>query len=431
MEQTVRYRCPGEDHEIDRAHHLSRLAAFYPACRHCEHRHDTGELTTHQIKQLAETDKRRQAKSLWGSEGMRGVVGNELTPHDARRFAAALGLRVREEHDDHASEPTVVLAGDGRAMTAELVAAASEGLRLSGCRVIDSGAATSGLIAWSIEQFHADGGLLVGNEASEPHTASLKAWGKNARPWSIGGELDAIARLADEKIARPNRRFGALERASSEGSYLDRMREFYHALRPLHFILDTSSATLVRHLDQLLTTSACRWTRLSAPEGMLRLKAGARQDHIERRVRRLLEQVQQSSPHFGIWMDGDGETCRVVDERGRSVACEHLLQMVTQPLDTVRSAISMVLENGAVNHAGRTLAASGARVVRSESTRQAMHDSLLATSARVGGGPSGRLWFHDGVPRADALLTLSLLLTVLSQTDRPLSAILDDAAISG
>ena len=48
------YRCPGQQHPISRAVHLGRLAAFYPACRQCSHRDDTGTLSPRQVEQLQE-----------------------------------------------------------------------------------------------------------------------------------------------------------------------------------------------------------------------------------------------------------------------------------------------------------------------------------------------------------------------------------------
>jgi phosphomannomutase len=50
-----------------------------------------------------------------------------------------------------------------------------------------------------------------------------------------------------------------------------------------------------------------------------------------------------------------------------------------------------------------------------------MHAAMSARDAALGGGPSGRYWYGARPPLADGLRTLSLLLTILSQSDRPLS----------
>ena len=49
---------------------------------------------------------------------------------------------------------------------------------------------------------------------------------------------------------------------------------------------------------------------------------------------------------------------------------------------------------------------------------------MRSSGAVVGGGPSGRFWYASSPPAPDALLTLSLLLAILSQSDRGISEVL-------
>src|SRR5262245_33956801 len=72
------YICPGEIHPISRAVHLSRLAAFYPACRECPFRTDVGQLPKQAVQRLQQTERRVERKSLFTREGVRGVWLNEL-----------------------------------------------------------------------------------------------------------------------------------------------------------------------------------------------------------------------------------------------------------------------------------------------------------------------------------------------------------------
>jgi len=54
-----------------------------------------------------------------------------------------------------------------------------------------------------------------------------------------------------------------------------------------------------------------------------------------------------------------------------------------------------------------------------------MFEAMSSQSALLGGGASGRYWFAGPPVAADALLTLSLLLALVSQTDGSLSEVLD------
>ncbi|HUG91582.1 MAG TPA: hypothetical protein VML55_12140, partial [Planctomycetaceae bacterium] len=72
------YICPGDTHPISRSVHLSRLAAFYPKCRDCALRHETGQLPQQTLVRIHSTERRVQRKSLLTAEGLRGVYLNEI-----------------------------------------------------------------------------------------------------------------------------------------------------------------------------------------------------------------------------------------------------------------------------------------------------------------------------------------------------------------
>ena len=109
----IEYRCPDETYTISRAVHLGRLTRFFAGCRHCPHAADTGALPPRQVKRLREVGPREPRRPLFHGEGAGGVYGNELTPADARRMAAAFGLCLRRESATP-STPLAVVAGDGR-----------------------------------------------------------------------------------------------------------------------------------------------------------------------------------------------------------------------------------------------------------------------------------------------------------------------------
>lgn len=416
------YRCPGETCDIDRAVHLARLAAYYPACRQCEHRHDTGPLSPREIKRLGELDG-RVPSALLVCEGLAGVVHNELLPGDVRRFAAAFGSCLLNEERTTDRAPQVILAGDGRALTAELVAAAGEGLRMSGCAVIDIGAATSGLLAWAVRERRAAGGLLIGNEPGEPHTASVKLWGAGARPWSLGGSAEPLRSMLLSPLARPTRHAGPIERFQAEEGYLQSLRPLYHGLRPLRIVLDTRSLALVKQLESLLATSACHVIRPQPPgQGEPQTGVRAAATFLERRLVMLSRQVRRDQADFGLWIDGDGEICHLVDETGRLIAPTRLLATLLVPLGTSSAAIAVV-EQGVDLETIRQAIPQPVTLIESRATREAMFLAMQASGAAIGGGASGRYWFNHGAPQADALLTLSLVLSLLSQTDRELSVV--------
>jgi len=456
ISQTTEYRCPDEEHPISRAVHLGRLARFYPPCRQCRHRDDTGTLSGKQIQRLVETRSRGLMPPLFHEEGAGGVFGNRFTADVARDLAAAFGTCLRQrlapaktsrpdgaaddpaEHPERPSKndsplpregegshcwtaaevdsanvpanrtPVVILGGDGRPIGAELVAALGEGARFSGCRLIDVGPASAPCLAFAVDHLGTDGGILLGNTDGRPHTVSLKFWTGGPEPLSAGGSLDVLKRAYAAGIDRPTRTFGALRRFQADVPYLAVLSQRYHALRPLRVVLHTTCSPLIGYLERLTGPVACRIVPCRAD------------------VSRLPELVLAEQAHLGACVEDDGERCRVLDDLGRPVSVERLLLLVVRHLLVENPDAPIVLEAETPPEVARWIETAGGRGVRSGARRSEMFAAMRQHRALVGGGPSGRFWYDfDGTPLPDALTTLTLLLVLLSQSDRRFSEVLD------
>jgi phosphomannomutase len=429
----LRFRCPGEPYWIDRATHLARLAAGFAPCRTCASRHETGGLI-----QLVDAGDDRTGSpaasaatdpSPWTAEGLAGTALNQIDVALARRFAMAVGTVLSEELGT-GGPPCVAVGGDGRWLTAALVAAVSQGCQLAGCRVVEIGQATAGCLALVIERRQLDGGILVANAPSAPETVSLKCWGHEGRPWSVGGQLERVRQAMTNDAIRSSRRCGGLERDDPSGEYRDRLADLFHGLRPLRWVLDTSCRPLVEHLDALVGHSACQILSPGVPIGQpqsagrhqpMSRQGVKRPSFRARRLDRLRAQVAQAQADFGLWIDGDGDTLMLVDEQGRRLGPERLLWGIWRRAATPGQTV--VLANDCLG--GRQLFESaGARVVEVEATREAVDAALRQTEAAAAAGPDGRLWLAGRSSTSDALATVGWLLQLLSGQDRPISELL-------
>jgi phosphomannomutase len=413
------YQCPGEDHPISESVHLGRLASFYPACRDCPHREVTRSLGKRAVKQIERARHFAPQPPICDSDGIHGGDCQQLTLQLARQLAAAFGVGLRQHTRHH---PQVVIAGDGRPLLAEFVAAVAGGLRWAGCQVIETGAATAALLTMALAKSGADGALLVGNPGSSVRTIGLKFWGPFGLPLPAD-QIIAIERLVKRGVDRPSRRWGTATRLSAEADYLAGLQDYFHALRPLKWVLDTGSGVVEDYARRLGQSVACelvlgrdlpaqRVVRGKRPVGPLAIETGPRE-----RLRLLQKQVPAAKAHFGIWIDGDGEACALVDERGQEISAERLLLLLARHLVASRREVAVVVEQETSTSTRARLAELGATIHVSSAERAEMAGAVQTTGAVVGGGPSGRVWFATPLPCPDGLRTVALLLTVLIQSD--------------
>ena len=179
-------------------------------------------------------------------------------------------------------------------------------------------------------------------------------------------------------------------------------------MRPLRLVLGTTCRPIERYIDELTQNVACKIAKRDRP------------------IARLSEQIESCQAHFAIEIDDDGESCLVWDERGQAVPAEKLFAWIANAIQ----ADTVVVEATASTELFNVIKASNIRVVVSNPQRQAMAQAMQRSKAILGGGPSGRIWYGgssnmDPKPIvADALQTLTVILNLLSRSDRPLSAVL-------
>ena len=376
------YCCPGESHPISRALHLGRLARFYPPCRRCRHRSDTGSLSARQLQRFRQSERCAPPCPAVGSEATTGVIWNQVTPALVHSLATAFGLWLRERCPADAP-PSVLVAADGRAIATEFVAAVGEGLRWTGCHCVDTGSATAPTTAAAVSQLNCDGGILVGNPTGRTATAGIRLWGSGGVPLSSPGSLDAVRDLQANRPSRPARRYGSAKRLSVAGMYLESLREHYHALRPLRFAIRCTTPAMLWLVDDLIGRTACQSIVCTGHAlGRTVIDAGA---------------------HFGVNLEEDGERCRVVDEQRRDVEPLRIAALVAHEL-----------------------AADLPCRILDTASREETYQHLRVSPMAMAADHEGRFWYRRGENHwaPDGLITLSLLLRHLSRSDRPLSELL-------
>ena len=176
------FQCPGEEQPISESVHLGRLTSFYPACRDCPHRHATDPLGKRTVKQIERARHFAPQPPVCDSAGIHGSDRQQFTPQFARQLAAAFGVGLRQHTRHH---PQVVIAGDGRPLLAEFVAAAAAGLRWAGCQVFETGAATAPLLTMASGQIGRRRGLAAGQSGGERSHHRLEVLGA-LRPAAAG-----------------------------------------------------------------------------------------------------------------------------------------------------------------------------------------------------------------------------------------------------
>ena len=358
----------------------------------------------------------------FGTDGVRGVAGTEVTPE----FALALGrAAARVLGGDR-----FVVGRDTRESGSLLEAALAAGIAAEGVDVELLGVLPTPGVAWHaardrvpaamISASHnpysdngiklfAAGGLKLSDEVQDRLEAELAA--------VSSGESAAIG-LVRRRVFRSDEPYQQFLMNSLDGRGLD----------GLHVVVDCANGAASHVAPAVLEALGATLDVLSAEPDGRNINADCGSTHPQALQRRVVE----VGADCGLAFDGDADRVVAVDGVGALVDGDHLLAMAAIDLagrgllkrDTV---VVTVMTNLGFRLA---MAQRGIEVVETAVGDRYVLEALDAGDLSLGGEQSGHVIFRDLATTGDGILTGLQLLDLMARTVRPLADLAGEAMTS-
>ena len=262
----------------------------------------------------------RSNEPIISVSGLRGIVGESLTPEVAIRYVCAFA--------DTIGEGPIVVGRDGRTTGPMLAAAVVSGLCAAGRKVLDADIAATPTVGILVRQHGAAGGIQISASHNPPAYNGLKLFGKD------GAILNAAAGEPVTKRYRAGRAaWVGHEQVGEAAKCADTLTKHaslvlatinVEAIRSKRFrvLLDSnhsSSALLGRYLLKELN---CDLIHVGAePDGRFAHPAEPTLENL----RDVCSQVPQAGASVGFFPDPDGDRLAIVDETGCYIGEEYTL----------------------------------------------------------------------------------------------------------
>lgn len=433
---TTEFTCPGDTYPISKAVHLSRLAAFYPKCRDCKFRNETGQLPTQTIKRLQSTERRVERATLFSAEGVRGVYLNELTRKKAGQMAGALASLLWDDaplkgrlqagtRDKRTPRrlggPTVVVGHDERSSSPDIVTGVALELRMMGCQVIDIGLNTRPCFTFAVDHLQASAGIYVTGTGCEQSWTGLDFVGRQARPFSNNHRLDEIEARFESGYSRPTRQSVPQRTFQAKLPYHAGLWKHFHALRPLRVCVACSSHLVQKLLVELFEPLPCKLQLVPIP---WRLRDVTQPNDAD--VQRVGEAVRKSRSHLGVLIDDDAARCGFLDERGKLVPALNVTGILAGSTLADQPAGCIALDHSALAALQPRVEHLGGHCVDGGHTAADMYAAISQHGAEFG-GEGCHYWFREAIPVCDGVVTLAKMLQGLSRSDAAFSRVAERA----
>ena len=133
--------------------------------------------------------------------------------------------------------------------------------------------------------------------------------------------------------------------------------------------------------------------------------------------------VVSEGAQVGIALDGDGDRVMLIDEKGEAFDGDDAMAllgitMAAQGRLAANTVVATVLSNFGLE---RALTRAGVKLVRTEVGDPSVAREMRANSYNLGGEQSGHVICMDYSTTGDGLITALLVLTIMAQSEKPLS----------
>ncbi|MGD8450734.1 MAG: phosphoglucosamine mutase [Phycisphaerae bacterium] len=354
-----------------------------------------------------------------GISGVRGLVGETLTPAVALEFAQAYGTLL--------GGGRVVLARDSRPSGETFAHAAAAGLLATGCTVTELGIAMTPTVGRTIHAGGYDGGMSITASHNPIAWNGLKFFDN----LGLAPDPERAHRIADIRTQGAYRflkeDFPAITICEDAGeqhvdAVLDAVEVDLAPLRGSRVVLDSVNGAGCLHSPGLLATLGCEVVHInSEPTG----RFAHPPEPLAENLSQLGQAVRDAGAVIGFAQDPDADRLAIVDENGTYIGEEFTLALAVQSvLSRRRGAVAANLSTSRM--IDDVAARYGAQVLRTPVGEAHVARAVKAGNCVIGGEGNGGVIDPRICLVRDSLSAMSLVLQLMAATGRSISALVAD-----
>jgi phosphoglucosamine mutase len=356
---------------------------------------------------------------LFGTDGVRGVAGSELTARLALDLsvAAAQVLGPAATHQ----RPVAVVGRDPRTSGEFLEAAVVAGLASAGVDVLRLGVLPTPGVAYLVKALDADFGVVLSASHNPAKDNGIKFFARGGRklPDAVEDEIEA---LLGQPTPPSGHGFGRVINAEAEQEkYLDHLVASLGSgpvpaqppLAGLRVVVDCAHGAAYAIAPEALRRAGAEVIAIGVEPDGENINSGCGSTHLDT----IASVVQSQGADVGIAHDGDADRCLAVDASGQVIDGDQILAVLATELKQEDQLAGDTVVVTVMSNLGFRLAMddAGISVVETPVGDRYVLEAMLAGQHSLGGEQSGHIILADYATTGDGVLTALHLLAVLAR----------------
>ena len=358
---------------------------------------------------------------LFGTDGVRGVANEELSPMLAMQLGQA-GAYVLTKENKH--KPTIMVGCDTRISGDMLANALMAGACSVGANAVYVGVVPTPAVAYLTKKYKVDAGVGISASHNPVEFNGIKFFDGSGYklPDALEDEIEALLKSDMKDIKFPiGSGVGKIKyRTDAREEYINHAVQAVNTdLSNLKIVVDCAEgAAFYTSVEALKEMGAEVIAIHNNPDGT-NINANCGSTHMGE----LKARVVYEKANIGLAFDGDADRLLAVDENGKIVDGDQIMAIVGNHMKEQGKLKGNTIVVTVMSNLGFFLMAQE-KGIKAEQTKvgdRYVLERMREIGASLGGEQSGHVIFLDENTTGDGLLSALHLLQVLVETGKPLS----------
>lgn len=358
---------------------------------------------------------------LFGTDGVRGVAGAELTIELATKLGQA-GAYVLTKEQAH--KPTIIVGCDTRISGGMLASALMAGICSVGANAIYAGVMPTPAIAYLTRKHKVDAGVVISASHNPMEFNGIKFFNGSGYKLSdaLEDEIEALIANDMKDITLPTgSAIGKIEyRFDLVREYIDFMKRTVPVdLHGMKIVIDCAEGASYKTSVETLQELGAELVAIHTEPDGTNINANCGSTHMQE----LQARVVYEKAAVGLAFDGDADRMLAVDENGKVVDGDEIMAICANYMKDKKTLKKDTVVVTVMTNLGFTLMGEEQKlhIEKTKVGDRYVLENMLENGYNLGGEQSGHVIFLDDNTTGDGLLSALHLLEVMVSTGQPLS----------
>ena len=351
---------------------------------------------------------------------IRGIVGEQLTPHAANLIGKGFAAFLAEQ----GIRGAVAVGRDNRPSGDALRDGMVAGLTACGVDVVDIGVVPTPVSYWAQHILSVVAGIQITGSHNPPEYNGFKLGAEKKSLW--GSQIQHIRELIERGVFPDGH--GSVRTVDILDDYLDDVVErIGPILRDVHVVVDAGNGAGALVAGELLRRLGVRGECLFCESD------GTFPNHhpdptVEKNLQDLIRRVRESGAELGIGLDGDADRIGIVDGTGEIIWGDYLLILYARDvLERTGPGQSIIFDVKCSQALPEAIRKAGGNPVMWKTGHSLIEEKMHETHAPVAGEMSGHMFFAEGYYGFDdAVYGAARLLRIVADSGKTVRELLAD-----